>query len=243
MAGRIAVQRPPCVAGFGVCDTDFNSLFFQFGLNPVCAPRRRFVRPVVRGSDTTSPSPDQRISRSAVGALAALLRPFHRCRRRALAVWPQRQPFLELRPASERLTAANRHSDRSALTDDHHEPPAPGHARVEQIAPEHRVVLRGQRDHHGRVLRALRLVNRGRVGEHQLVELAEAVGDLTSVELDQHLAGFRVDRANEAKVAVVDVLVVVVLDLHHLVAGAECPAEALDGVLAGWVEHALQIEV
>ena len=34
VAGRIAVQRPPCVAGFGVCDTDFNSLFFQFGLNP-----------------------------------------------------------------------------------------------------------------------------------------------------------------------------------------------------------------
>ena len=33
VAGRIAVQRPPCVAGFGVCDTDFNSLFFQFGLN------------------------------------------------------------------------------------------------------------------------------------------------------------------------------------------------------------------
>jgi poly(hydroxyalkanoate) depolymerase family esterase len=34
VAGRIAMQRPPCVAGFGVCDTDFNSLFFQFGLNP-----------------------------------------------------------------------------------------------------------------------------------------------------------------------------------------------------------------
>ena len=34
VAGRIAVQRPPCSAGFGVCDADFNSLFFQFGMNP-----------------------------------------------------------------------------------------------------------------------------------------------------------------------------------------------------------------
>jgi poly(hydroxyalkanoate) depolymerase family esterase len=34
VAGRIAVQRAPCMAGFGVCDADFNSLFFQFGMNP-----------------------------------------------------------------------------------------------------------------------------------------------------------------------------------------------------------------
>jgi poly(hydroxyalkanoate) depolymerase family esterase len=34
VAGRIAVQRPPCSAGFGVCDADFNSLFFQFGMSP-----------------------------------------------------------------------------------------------------------------------------------------------------------------------------------------------------------------
>jgi hypothetical protein len=34
VAGRIVVQRPPCSAGFGACDADFNSLFFQFGMNP-----------------------------------------------------------------------------------------------------------------------------------------------------------------------------------------------------------------
>ena len=34
VAGRIAMQRPPCSAGLGVCDADFNGLFFQFGLNP-----------------------------------------------------------------------------------------------------------------------------------------------------------------------------------------------------------------
>jgi poly(hydroxyalkanoate) depolymerase family esterase len=34
IAGRIALQRPPCLPVFGVCDADFNSLFFQFGLSP-----------------------------------------------------------------------------------------------------------------------------------------------------------------------------------------------------------------
>ena len=34
VAARIGIQQPPCEPGFGVCDTDFNSLFFQFGLNP-----------------------------------------------------------------------------------------------------------------------------------------------------------------------------------------------------------------
>jgi hypothetical protein len=34
LAGRIAVQAPPCAPGYGVCDAGFNSLFFQFGLAP-----------------------------------------------------------------------------------------------------------------------------------------------------------------------------------------------------------------
>ena len=36
------------------------------------------------------------------------------------------EPLLELRPASERLTASDRDSNSPALADDHHEPPAPG---------------------------------------------------------------------------------------------------------------------
>jgi len=34
LAGRVALQAPPCSPGFGVCDADFNHLFFQFGLTP-----------------------------------------------------------------------------------------------------------------------------------------------------------------------------------------------------------------
>jgi poly(hydroxyalkanoate) depolymerase family esterase len=32
LAGRIAVQQAPCVIGLGVCDADFNTLFFRYGL-------------------------------------------------------------------------------------------------------------------------------------------------------------------------------------------------------------------
>jgi hypothetical protein len=32
LAGRIAVQRAPCLLGLGVCDADFNTLFFRHGL-------------------------------------------------------------------------------------------------------------------------------------------------------------------------------------------------------------------
>jgi hypothetical protein len=32
LAGRIAVQRAPCLLGLGVCDADFNTLFFRNGL-------------------------------------------------------------------------------------------------------------------------------------------------------------------------------------------------------------------
>src|SRR5919106_4462256 len=43
------------------------------------------------------------------------------------------QPLLKLRPAPERLTASNRDSNGSTLTYDHHQPPAPAHARIKQI--------------------------------------------------------------------------------------------------------------
>ena len=46
-----------------------------------------------------------------------------------------------------------------------------------------------------------------------------------------------------ADVAVIDLLVVVVLDLHHLVAGRKGPAEPLDLALAGGIQRRLQFDV
>ena len=114
---------------------------------------------------------------------------------------------------------------------------------VEEVPPQHRVVLGQHRDDHGRILRALALVHGRGVGGHQRVELAQAVDVLAPVEPRGQLPGFGVDVGDLTDVAVVDLLVVVVLDLHHLVARREGPAEALDLALAGRVEGGLQLDV
>src|SRR5499427_8829242 len=57
------------------------------------------------------------------------------------------------------------------------------------------------------------------------------------------LAFFHLDARNDAEIAVVDVLVVIVLDLHDLVARAEGPAEAFDADLARGVECILKLDI
>ena len=47
---------------------------------------------------------------------------------------------------------------------------------------QHGVVLGQHRDHHGRIFRALALVDRRGIGRHQRVQLAEAVDQIASLE-------------------------------------------------------------
>src|SRR5713226_4143485 len=89
----------------------------------------------------------------------------------------------------------------------------------------------------------LAFVNRHRVGRHQGVELAKAVGDGAAIEAGRKLCRLGVHIVDVADVAIVDVLVVVVLDLHDLVARREGPAEAFDLARAGWVQRLLQFDV
>ena len=72
------------------------------------------------------------------------------------------------------------------------------------------------------------LVNGCRISGHQRVEFAEAIGDSAPVETGGELAGIGIDIVDVADVAVIDLLVIIVLDLHDLVAGREGPAETLD---------------
>ena len=71
----------------------------------------------------------------------------------------------------------------------------------------------------GSLLRALALVDGRGIGRHQGVQPAEAVHQIASLEPCGKLAGLGVNVGDKAEVAVVNLLVVVVLDLHHLVAG------------------------
>ena len=86
-------------------------------------------------------------------------------------------------------------------------------------------------------------MDRRRIGQHQLIELAETVAHLPAVERDDQLALLLIDPLHDAKITIVDLTVVIVLDLHDLVARAERPTEALDARLARWIERLLQLDV
>jgi hypothetical protein len=109
-------------------------------------------------------------------------------------------------------------------------------AGVEQITLQHRVVLRHDRDHDGRVLRALALVDGRGVGRHQGIKFAKAVSDRSSIETGGKLTFVWIDILHVSDVAVADLLVVIVFDLHDFVARREGPAEPLDFALTRWIQ-------
>ena len=73
----------------------------------------------------------------------------------------------------------------------------------------------------------------GGIGRHQGVEFAKDEHNRAAVEVDRDLAFIRIDIGDGADIAVIDLLVIVVLDLHDLVARRKGPAEALDLLVAG----------
>ena len=68
-------------------------------------------------------------------------------------------------------------------------------------------MLAVEKDDDGRILAALRLVDRRRVGEREFVEVGRAVLDGAPVEEDNERALRRLDGLDKPHVAVVDVLV------------------------------------
>ena len=141
---------------------------------------------------------------------------------------PVPKPFVEFRPASPPGNVANRDRDRLLLADEDHEPLAAGDAGVEEVSLQHGVVLGQDGDHHRGILGALALVDGGGIGGNQHVKLAEAVDHRPPVEGRDEFARLGIDVDDIADVAVMDFLVVVILDLHDLVAGRKGPAKALD---------------
>jgi len=65
------------------------------------------------------------------------------------------------------------------------------------------------------------------------IELTESVLDRSAIEARGEFARIGVDIVDGADVAVVNLLVVVVLDLHYLIAKRKDPTEPLDFVV-GW---------
>src|SRR5262249_9661657 len=118
-----------------------------------------------------------------------------------------------------------------------------GDARIKQITLQHGVMLRQHWNDDRRVFRTLTLVDGYGICRNERVQLAEAIDYGTPIEACSKLAFVKVEIHHIADIAVVDLLVVVVLDLHDLVAGREGPAESLDLTFAGRIQGRLQFDV
>src|SRR6202171_1499106 len=86
-------------------------------------------------------------------------------------------------------------------------------------------------------------MDRRRVCEDDLVEFAEGIGDRPSVESDRYLAEFEIDGFDEADVAIVDLFVIVIFDLHDLVADGKGRPEFLDLWVSSRIEGPLQFDI
>jgi len=132
----------------------------------------------------------------------------------------------------------------------HHEGPPRSEpsARVrwilaDEIARQHGVMPGGERDDDGRILRALRLVNRRRIGWNQGVELPERIRDLATVEA-RHEKGFIVvDARDRSEIAIEHIAIVIILGLHERVARREDRAEFFHSRRWGGIESLLQLDI
>ena len=81
------------------------------------------------------------------------------------------------------------------------------------------------------------------VGENEIVELAASIDDIAAVKTHAKLLGLGIDLCHKADIAIIDLLLIVVLDLHDLIFGAEGPSELVEPFGAGRIERLLQFEI
>jgi hypothetical protein len=74
------------------------------------------------------------------------------------------KPIPQLGPTASRAFVSDGNGKRLTLPHQHDEPLSSSDAGIKKVARQHCVVLRRQGDHDGRILRALALVNRRRIG-------------------------------------------------------------------------------
>src|SRR5262252_2105019 len=153
------------------------------------------------------------------------------------------EPVAQFRPTPPCPSSFHGDRQRLPLSNKYHQTFTACYSRIHEVPLQHRVMLSTEGDYDGWIFRALALVNRRCIGEHQLIQVAKPVDDLSTVKLDADFAFLHVDARHHAEVAIVDILVVIVLDLHDLVARTEGPAEPLDADLARRVQRVLQLDV
>src|SRR5437016_2476178 len=141
-----------------------------------------------------------------------------------------------------RSVIMHRDAQRLLLPDQHNQLLAPRDPRIDQVALQQHVVLRGERDHHGWKLRPLGFMDGDRIGKRNLVQFPEVVLRAALLEVDRDLMFGEVDALDGSDIAVAHLLVVVVLGLYHLVPHPEPPPEPLDYGLSRlhWIQRLLE---
>ena len=94
------------------------------------------------------------------------------------------EPVLQARISRNGLLSPNRHCQRLLLTDEDHQLLPARHARINEVALEHHIVLHCDWQYHDRIFAPLGLVNGRGIAEHKLVQLSVGVNNFMPVEVN-----------------------------------------------------------
>jgi hypothetical protein len=93
-------------------------------------------------------------------------------------------------------------------------------ARIKQIAGEHGIVLRGQRNPDEGILGPLTFLHGGRRGQGHVIQFADVIGDEPALKVNLDLAFFRIDLGYLPDITIVDILLVVINRLEDFITSA-----------------------
>jgi hypothetical protein len=148
----------------------------------------------------------------------------------------------------------NGHRQGLLLTDNHHQTLAAVGTRADEVALHHGGVLGEQVDHHSGVFTALALVDGAGLGGHLVIELAPAgvhhpaarrlpPGPASLVGKHAQFTVVGDDGVDGAHIVVEHFLLVIIGDLHHLIARRKPPAETLHLFNGVRVEQLLLLQI
>ena len=130
------------------------------------------------------------------------------------------QPVPQLRVALRHCDVSDAVSQRLAGTDQNEKFFCPRDPGIEHIPLQHHIVGHQYRHDYDRIFRTLGLMDRGGVGQRQLVQFCHIVFDHAVIKQDGERPILKVNLLDPADVPVENLLIVVVLDLHDPVVQA-----------------------
>src|SRR5579875_356039 len=126
----------------------------------------------------------------------------------------------EAAEAAAFFLVAHRLRHRRARADQHAYSLRPCNRRIDKVAPQHQVMALMHRHHDRRILAALALMHRNRIGERQFLQVGRVVAGVAVFKGDVDQRPCRIDAHHAANIAVEDLLVIVVPELDYAIAFA-----------------------